>query len=136
MHISTYLGMMISKIAAYGARKIFMWFTKDHYTPNKWILRIVVSWLHLAFNFENNDGTDCNNGEHCKCMIIYYFWYEIEGIDEEDIWFQQDGATRYTSGVTLDFFMKSYHVISHFVDVIWSPRSCDLIPLDIFVRLR
>ncbi|CAK9834549.1 hypothetical protein ANTRET_LOCUS11064 [Anthophora retusa] len=50
------------------------------------------------------------------------------------MWFQQDGATCHTSGVTLELQEKFPGlVISRRSDVEWPPRSCDLTPLDCFL---
>ena len=59
-------------------------------------------------------------------------------IEEEDIgniWFQQDGATCHTAEATRDVLRSVFedHIISRRSDVVWPPRSCDVIPLDYYL---
>ena len=60
-------------------------------------------------------------------------------IEEEDIgniWFQQqDGATCHTAEATLDVLRPVFlnRIISRRADVVWSHRSCDLIPFDYYL---
>lgn len=86
--------------------------------------------------FENDQGeTVTVDGERYRRMITDYFWHEIEDIDVENMWFQQDGATCHTAGATLDVLRQRFpgRIISRFGDVNWPPRSCDLTPLDFFL---
>ena len=52
------------------------------------------------------------------------------------MWFQQDGATCYTTDTTIYNLHGRFEgvVISRRDDVNWLPRSCDLTPLDFFLR--
>ena len=52
------------------------------------------------------------------------------------MWFQQDGATSHTARVTIDLLKGKFgeRVISRNGPVEWPPRSCDLTPLDFFLR--
>ena len=50
-------------------------------------------------------------------MINEFLWTELEDMDVDDDYFQQDGT-----------------VISRNSDYNWPPRSCDLTPLDFFLR--
>ncbi|GFV72559.1 uncharacterized protein TNCV_4084591 [Trichonephila clavipes] len=54
---------------------------------------------------------------------------------EEELWFQQDGATCHTARATIDLLKDTFgdRLISRFGPVNWSPRSCDLTPLDYFL---
>ncbi|GFU80067.1 putative transposable element [Trichonephila clavipes] len=52
-----------------------------------------------------------------------------------ELWFQQDGATCHTDRATIDLLKDAFgdRLISGFGPVNWSPRSCDLTPLDYFL---
>ncbi|GFW05900.1 transposable element Tc3 transposase [Trichonephila clavipes] len=54
----------------------------------------------------------------------------------EELWFQQDGATCHTARATIDLLKDTFgdRLISRFGPVNWPPRSCDLTPLDYFLR--
>ncbi|GFS66172.1 putative DD41D transposase [Trichonephila inaurata madagascariensis] len=67
-------------------------------------------------------------------MIIDYFWPELEYMDLDSMWFQQDDATSHTAHVTIDLLKNKFdeRVISRNGPVDWPPRSCDLMPLDFF----
>ena len=58
---------------------------------------------------------------------------EEEGI--ANIWFQQEGAMCHTAEATLDVLCPVFedHIISRRADVVWSPRCCDLTPLDYYL---
>ncbi|GFS73804.1 DDE_3 domain-containing protein [Trichonephila clavipes] len=51
--------------------------------------------------------------------------------NDEELWFQQDGAARATIDLLKDTFGD--RLISRFGPVKWPPRSCDLTPLDYFL---
>lgn len=75
------------------------------------------------------------NGERYRAMITEFVWPELDGMDLDDMWFQQDGATSHTANVTLELLQEKFpgRVISKKGDVNWPPRSCDLTPLDFFL---
>ncbi|GFT11721.1 DUF4817 domain-containing protein [Trichonephila clavipes] len=52
-----------------------------------------------------------------------------------ELWFQQDGATCHTARATIDLLKDTFgdRLISRFGPVNWTPRSCDLTPLDYFL---
>ncbi|GFU63133.1 glucose dehydrogenase [Trichonephila clavipes] len=57
-------------------------------------------------------------------------------VDPELRWFQQDGATCHTARTTIDLLKDAFgddRLISLFGSVYWTPRSCDLTPLDYFL---
>jgi hypothetical protein len=56
-------------------------------------------------------------------------------MDTEEMWFQQDGATCYTSGTTIALIREKFdgRIISIRGDQQWPPRSCDLTPCDFFL---
>ena len=53
---------------------------------------------------------------------------ELEDMDVDDVYFQQDGAMRDTSGETIGLLREKFpgRVISRKGDYNWPPRSCDL----------
>ena len=68
-------------------------------------------------------------------IIIEHFWPQLDDIDLEYMWFQQDGATSHTVNVTINLLETKFGklVISGYDSVGWTPRSCDLTPLDYFL---
>lgn len=85
--------------------------------------------------FENEEGvTQTVNSHRYSQMIADFFWPEINDMDLEEMWFQQDGATSHTTRPVLALLQEKFEgrVISRFGDVNWPPRSCDLSPLDFF----
>ena len=65
-------------------------------------------------------------------MLEDYLWQELDELDNNDMWFQQGGATNYTARVTIDLLKGKFgeRVISGNGPIEWPPRSCDLTPLD------
>ena len=41
-------------------------------------------------------------------MITEYFWPQLDDIDLEDMWFQQDGATSHTANVTINLLETKF----------------------------
>ena len=68
-------------------------------------------------------------------MLEDYLWPELDELDINDMWFQQDDATSHRARVTIDLLKGKFgeRVISRNVPVEWSSRSCDLTPLDFFL---
>lgn len=86
--------------------------------------------------FEDVDGNTVTvNGNRYRQMLQEYFFPEVEDMNTENIWFQQDGATAHTARETMDMLRMNFpqRVISRFGDVPWPPRSPDLSPLDFFL---
>ena len=69
-------------------------------------------------------------------MLNEFLFTKIEEEDIGNIWFQQDGATCHTAEATLDVLRLVFEdrIISRRADVVWPPRSCDLTPLDDYIR--
>ena len=69
-----------------------------------------------------------------RTMMNEFLWPELEGMDVDDFYLQQDGATWHTSGKTIGLLREKFpgRVISRNSDYNWPPRSCDLTPLDFF----
>ncbi|GFS52272.1 uncharacterized protein TNCV_4850021 [Trichonephila clavipes] len=68
-------------------------------------------------------------------MITNFFIPELNDHDVQELWFQKDGATYHTDRATIDLLKDTFgdRLISRFGPVNWSPRSCDLTPLDYFL---
>ncbi|GFU92260.1 DUF4817 domain-containing protein [Trichonephila clavipes] len=69
-------------------------------------------------------------------MITNFFIPELNNHDDQELWFQQDGATCHTARATIDLLKDTFgdcRLISRFGPVNWPERSCDLTPLDYFL---
>ena len=68
-------------------------------------------------------------------MLDEFLFTKIKEKDIGNIWFQQDGTTCHTAEATLGVLRPFFEdrIISHKVDVVWLPRSCDLTPLDYYL---
>ncbi|CAK1579984.1 unnamed protein product [Parnassius mnemosyne] len=75
------------------------------------------------------------NGIRYRNMITDFLWPQLDGMDLDNMWFQQDGATCHTAHETIDLLQQRFpeHIISRNSDVNWPPRSCDLTPCDFFL---
>ena len=91
--------------------------------PEVWLGRIF-SWMKTTVN-----------GERYRAMLEDYSWPELDELDMNDMWFQQDGATSHTARVTIDLLKGKFgeRVISRNGPVEWPLCSCDLMPLDFFL---
>lgn len=71
-------------------------------------------------------------GQRYNAMITDFLWPQLNGIDTNDVYFQQDGATCHTTRENIALLRTRFpgRVISRNGDVNWPPRSCDLTPLD------
>ncbi|GFV83757.1 putative transposase [Trichonephila clavipes] len=86
--------------------------------------------------FKNDEGHNVTvNGDRYRAMITNFFIPELNNHDVQELWFQQDGATCHTARATIDLLKDTFGdcLISRFGPVNWSPRSCDLTPLDYFL---
>ncbi|GFU79565.1 transposable element Tc3 transposase [Trichonephila clavipes] len=86
--------------------------------------------------FKNDEGHNVTvNGDRYRAMITNFFIPELNNHDVQELWFQQDGATCHTARATIDLLKDTFgdRLISRFGPVNWSPRSCDLTPLDYFL---
>lgn len=86
--------------------------------------------------FENDEGATITvNSERYRRMLIEFLWPILNGMDIEQLYFQQDGATSHTSHETIRLLREKFpgRVISRNGDINWPPRSCDLTPLDFFL---
>ena len=86
--------------------------------------------------FENKAGAAVSmNGLRYWTMVNEFLWPELEDMDVDDVYCQQDGATCHTSGETIGLLHKKFpgRVISWNGDYNWPPRSYDLTLLDFFL---
>ncbi|GFT73513.1 putative transposable element [Trichonephila clavipes] len=87
--------------------------------------------------FKNDAGHNVTvNGDRYRAMITNFFIPELNNHDDQELWFQQDGATCHTARTTIDLLKDTFGdrlIISRFGPVNWPPRSCDLTPLDYFL---
>jgi len=92
--------------------------------------------------FQNEAGVAIIiNGERYRSMISNFLWPDdMDDMDTDNMWFQQDGATCHTPHATMDILHERFEsmVISRGGDVNWSPRSCHLTPfkLRLMIRIR
>ena len=86
--------------------------------------------------FENEAGAAVSvNGLRYRTMINEFLWPEMEDMDVDDVYYQQDGVTCHTGGESIGLLREKFpgRVISRNGDYNWPPRSCDLTPLDFFL---
>ena len=64
-------------------------------------------------------------------MITEYFWPQLDDMDLEDMWFQQDGATSHTANVTINLLETNFgeRVISRNGPVGWPHDRFDAVRL-------
>ena len=88
-----------------------------------------------VFFVHENDRHVTVNGERYRAMLEDYLWPELDELNINDMWFQQDGASSHTARVTINSLKGKFgeRVISRNGPVEWPPRSCDLMPLDFFL---
>ena len=69
---------------------------------------------HWAVIHHDQDRHVIVNGNRYPSMITEYFWPQLDDMDLEDMWFQQDGATCHTGNVTNNLWETKFgeHVIS------------------------
>lgn len=86
--------------------------------------------------FKNEEGQRVTvNGNRYRTMINEFLLPNLEDMDMDEMWFQQDGATCHTARETIDLLKETFNdnIISRNGPVNWPPRSCDLTPLDYFL---
>ena len=131
------MALLISKIAEFGVKAIHSKIQQLPMHPEK-----LTVWCGLwsggiigPFFFKNGAGAIVTvNGIRYRAMINQFLFLKINGIDADDIWFQQDYATCHTANETINWLEEKFgeSIISRNGPVNWSPRSCDLTPLDFF----
>ncbi|GFW91836.1 uncharacterized protein TNCV_3400961 [Trichonephila clavipes] len=86
--------------------------------------------------FKNDEGHNVTvNGDRYRAMITNFFIPELNNHDVQELWFQQDFAACHAARATFDLLKDTFgnRLISRFGPVNWTPRSCDLTPLDYFL---
>ena len=81
--------------------------------------------------FEHEQGEVVTvNGESYRAMLNEFLFTNIEEEIIGNIWFQQNSATCHLAEGTLDILRPVFEdrIISSRADIVWPPRSCDLIP--------
>ena len=68
------------------------------------------------------------NGSRYRTMINKFLWLELEDMDVDNVYLQQDGATSHTSGENIGLLREKFpgRVISRNGNYNWPPRSWDL----------
>ena len=130
-------GLLISKIAAYGMRTIHKRSYRLHYIQkNAPFGAVYTGGIIGPYFFKNEAGARVTvNGDRYRTMINDFLFENMDDIDPDEMWFQQDGATCHTSTATIDLLKSKFgdKLISRNGTVNWPPRSCDLTPLDYFL---
>ena len=84
-------------------------------SPKFWCRKVTV-WCAFSANgiigpyfFENEAGNSVTvTGERYRAMITNFLWPELNGMDVEDVWFQQDGATCHSANATMALLNKKF----------------------------
>ena len=100
-------------------------------------MRILVQRHNCAIFFEKEPAEAVVvNGDRYRAMLNEFLFTKIEEENIGNIWFQQDGATCHPAKATLDVLRPIFEdrIISGGANVVWPPRSCDLTPLDYYLR--
>jgi len=85
---------------------------------------------------ENEPGNAVTvNRVRYRHMTTEFLWPQLDGMDVEGMWFQQDDATCHTACETTELLREKFpgRVNSSNGDRNWPPRSCDLTPCDFFL---
>ena len=98
------------------------------------------------FFFKNEQAQAVTVNNDCyRAMLNEFFFTKIEEEYIGNIWFQQDNAMYHTAEAALDVLLPVLEIalshpqswsrlgISPGGDVVWTPRSCDLTPLDYYL---
>lgn len=88
------------------------------------------------FFFEDDEGAAITvNGDRYRNMLSDRFFPVLDDMENDNFWFQQDGATCHTSRETIALLNEKFprKVISLRGNQEWPARSCDLTPCDFFL---
>ena len=90
---------------------------------------VCVLFLKIAFS-----AAELISFGHLEAAI-WHRWTIICGNKCTNIWFQQDGATCYTSEARLDVLCPVFEdrILSRRAYVVWPPQSCNSTPLDYYL---
>ena len=102
-------------------------------------------WIAISKNgiigpywFEDETGRPQTVNTERYVAVLRKFWASLgrcRGIDRDEQWFQQDGATPHTSNDSLVWLKERFQegLISRKCDVEWAPHSPDLNPPDFYL---
>ena len=97
-------------------------------------MRILVQRHNWAIFFKNEQEVAVTvKGNHYRTMLNEFLLTKIE--QEDNIRYQQDGATCHTAEARLDVLRPVFEdrIISRKSYVVWPPCSCDLTSLDYYL---
>ena len=99
-------------------------------------MRILGRRRHRTILFRERGRAATVNGARYRDTITRFFPPKLDDIDVADTRFQRDDATCHTADETIQLPHETFpgRVLSRFGDQNWPPRSCDLTPLDFFLR--
>ena len=69
-----------------------------------------VNWAEQQLE-NDQDRQVTVNGNRYRSMITEYFWSQLDDMDLEDMWFQQDGATSHTANVTINLLDTQFVIV-------------------------
>ena len=86
---------------------------------------------------DDQDRQVTMNGHRYRSMITEYFWPQLDDLDLENMWFQQEGATSRTANVTINLFETKFGepVISRNGRLVCSKATSSLWSMPISKRL-
>ena len=101
-----------------------------------WCAMSRVGIIGPYFFQENNHAVTVTSDRYLT-MIQEFFMPALEDmdLDNDNVWFQQDGATAHTTRISMGFLREAFpeRLISPRGDVNWPARSPDLAPCDYFL---
>ena len=123
----------INKICVIGQTAIHTYSMSHHCIPKR--LRFgAILWaagvIGPYFLRDDQDRHVTVNGNRYRSMITEYFWPQLDDMDLQDMWFQQNVATSHSANVTINLLETKFRVISRNGPVGWPLRCCDLTALD------
>jgi len=86
--------------------------------------------------FENEERDSVTViGVRYRDMLSNFLWHRLDQVYIDNVWFQQDGATCFSSRETITLLREKFpnRLISLRGDQSYPPRSCDLTPYDFFL---
>lgn len=78
-----------------------------------------------SYFFENESGNEVTvNGICYRNMITEFLWLQLDGMDLDDMWLQEDGTTCYITHATINLLQKRFpdQITLQNADVNWSSR--------------
>uniref|UniRef100_A0A034WKC7 Transposable element Tc3 transposase n=1 Tax=Bactrocera dorsalis TaxID=27457 RepID=A0A034WKC7_BACDO len=90
-----------------------------------------------VFFFRNEAGdTVTVNGAMPLSMFTNFLWLQLEEVDHDNIWFQQNLTTVHKARATTVLLRENFidSIISRSYDIEYPPRSCDSTPFDYCLR--